>query len=259
MSTVSLLLLLCVPQDAVKDRLEKSPRHHEWVEVRQGDRVVHCFVAYPEVKEKAPVVVLIHENRGLTDWVRAVADRLAENGVIAITPDLLSGMGPKGGRTSSFESGDAAREAISKLPADQVTKDLDAVCDYGLKIDAANGKVAVGGFCWGGAQAFRFATNRKKLAAAYVFYGSGPDDKEAIGRIDCPVYGFYGGNDARVNATVTKSEEAAKAAGRTFEPVTYDGAGHGFMRAAEEAKPTDANKKAHEAAWKRWLELLKKL
>lgn len=256
---ILLAFFALLTQDAAKDRLEKSPRHHEWVEVKQGDRVVHCFVVYPEIKDKAPVVVLIHENRGLTDWVRATADRLAENGVIAITPDLLSGMGPKGGRTSSFESGDAAREAISKLPADQVTKDLDAVCEYGLKIDAASGKVAVGGFCWGGAQTFRFATNRKKLAAAFVFYGSGPDDKEAIGRIECPVYGFYGGNDARVNATVTKSAEAAKAAGKTFEPVTYDGAGHGFMRAAEEANPTDANKKAHEAAWKRWLELLKKL
>lgn len=246
-------------QDPVRDRLENSPRHHEWVEVKHGERTVHCFVAYPEVKDKAPVVVVIHENRGLSDWVRAVADRLAENGYIAIAPDLLSGMGPDGGRTKDFKSGDDAREAIYKLPADQVTADLNAVCDYGAKIDAASGKVAVGGFCWGGSQTFRFATNREKLAGAYVFYGSGPEDREAIARIACPVYGFYGGNDARVNATIPTSQELMKAAGKTYEPVTYEGAGHGFLRAGEEPKATEANRKAFEDGWKRWLELLSKL
>ena len=190
-----ILALSLAPQDAAKQRLDKSPRHAEWTETKNGDRVVHSFVVFPEVKEKAPVVVVIHENRGLNDWARAVADRLAENGFIAIAPDLLSGMGPKGGRTSGFATSDDAREAISKLPADQVTKDLDAVCDAALKIEAASGKISVAGFCWGGTQAFRFATHRAKLSASFVFYGSGPDDKEAIGRITCPVYGFYGGDD----------------------------------------------------------------
>ena len=254
-----ILALSLAPQDAAKQRLDKSPRHAEWTETKNGDRVVHSFVVFPEVKEKAPVVVVIHENRGLNDWARAVADRLAENGFIAIAPDLLSGMGPKGGRTSGFATSDDAREAISKLPADQVTKDLDAVCDAALKIEAASGKISVAGFCWGGTQAFRFATHRAKLSASFVFYGSGPDDKEAIGRITCPVYGFYGGDDARINATVTKSQELMKAAGKTYDPVTYDGAGHAFMRAGEEADAKEANKKAHEQAWKRWLELLKKL
>lgn len=258
MTVATLLIALVVPQDPSKERLEKSPRHLEWVEVKRDDRTVHCFVAYPEIKDKALVVVLIHENRGLTDWVRSVADQLAERGFIAIAPDLLSGMGPGGGKTSDFPSGDAAREALSKLPPDQITKDLAAVCDYGAKLPAANGKVAVAGFCWGGAQTFRFATNRADLAAAFVFYGTGPEDKDAIARIKCPVYGFYGGSDARVNATIPKSQELMKAAGKTFEPATYEGAGHGFMRAGEEAGASDANRKAREEGWKRWLDLLKK-
>jgi carboxymethylenebutenolidase len=252
-------LVTAAPQDPSLDRLENSPRHMEWVAVKHGDRTVHCFAVYPEIKTKAPVVLLIHENRGLVDWVRAVADRLAKHGFIALAPDLLSGMAPGGGKTSDFASTDAAREAISNLPPDQVTADLNAVCDYALKIPAANGKIAVGGFCWGGSQTFRFARNRAGLSAAYVFYGTGPDDKAAIARIDSPVHGFYGGNDARVNATIPRSQELMKAAGKTYEPVTYEGAGHGFLRAGEERNASDANRKAMEAAWKRWLELLKKL
>jgi carboxymethylenebutenolidase len=255
---MNILLALALLQDPSKERLEKSPRHQEWVTVKNGDRTVHAFVVYPEVKDKALAVVLIHENRGLSDWVRAVADRLAEHGYIALAPDLLSGMAPGGGKTSDFASGDAAREAISKLPPDQVTGDLNAVCDYAVKIPACTGKVAVAGFCWGGTQTFRFATNRAELAAAFVFYGSGPTDKDAIAKIKCPVYGFYGGNDARINETVPKSKELMKDAGKTYDPVTYEGAGHGFLRAGEDAKATDANRKAHEEAWKRWLELLRK-
>src|SRR5471030_3542567 len=91
-------------QDFVKKRLDNSPRHHEWVKVKQGDRTVHCFVVYPEVKNKATAVLVIHENKGLTDWVRSVADQLAEAGYIAIAPDLLSGMGPNGGKTSDIKS-----------------------------------------------------------------------------------------------------------------------------------------------------------
>ncbi len=259
MKLITILIALACAQETPKDRLEKSPRHSEWVEVKQGERKVHCFVVYPEVKEKAPVVILIHENRGLVDWVRATADRLAEQGFIAIAPDLLSGMGPKGGKTSDFENQDAAREALSKLPADQATADLNAVCDYAAKIEAANGKIAVGGFCWGGSQTFKFATKREKLAAAFVFYGSGPDNKDDIAKIACPVYGFYAENDARVNESVKKSQELMKAASKTYDVVTYAGAGHAFMRLGEEANATEANKKARDDAWKRWLELLKKM
>lgn len=256
------LVLGCVStpaQDWAKQRLEKSSRHQEWVTVKNDTRTVHAFLVYPEIKNKALAVVVIHENRGLTDWVRSVADQLAEAGYIAIAPDLLSGAGPNGGKTSDFPSEDAAREAISRLPPDQVTADLNAVADYVAKLPAGNGKVAVAGFCWGGSQTFRLATNRAKLEAAFVFYGTGPQDKEAMARIKCPVYGFYGGNDARVNATIPTSADVMKQAGKIYEPVTYEGAGHGFMRSGEQPDATEANKKARDQGWVRWKELLKKL
>jgi carboxymethylenebutenolidase len=262
MLSVSVLLLLVMPalaQDWAKERLEKSPRHQEWVAVKYGNRTVHAFLVFPEVSGKAPAVVVIHENRGLTDWVRSVADQLAEAGYIAIAPDLLSGMAPGGGKTSDFPDEDAAREGIYKLTPDQVTADLNAVADYVAKLPAANGKVAVAGFCWGGTQTFRFATNRAALAAAFVFYGTGPESKEAIANINCPVYGFYGGNDARVGATVPKSAELMKEAGKTYEPVTYEGAGHGFMRSGEEPNPSEANRKARDEGWVRWKALLQKV
>jgi carboxymethylenebutenolidase len=247
------------PKDPALERLEKSPRHHEWVAVKAGDRVIHSFLVFPEVKSKATAVIVLHENRGLTDWVRSVADRLAEAGYIAIAPDMLSGKAPEGGRTSDFPSSDAAREAMYKLTPDEVTAALAAVADHVAKLPAANGKVAIAGFCWGGSQTFRFATNRSDLAAAFVFYGSGPDKKEDVARIKAPVYGFYGGNDARVNATIPVSAELMKEAGKTYEPVTYEGAGHGFMRSGEEPDASPADKKAREEAWSRWLELLKKV
>jgi carboxymethylenebutenolidase len=257
---VALLTAAAAPaQDWAKARLEDSPRHGEWVKVRQGQRQVQSFVVFPEVKEKATAVVVIHEIFGLTDWVRLVADQLAEAGYIAIAPDLLSGSGPKGGGTAEFRGGDAVRKAIRDLPPDQVTADLNAVVDHVAKLPACNGKVAVCGFCWGGGQAFRFATNNKAIKAAFVFYGPGPTKEADIGRISCPVYGFYGGNDARINATIPKSEELMKEAGKTYEPVTYEGAGHGFMRAGEMPGASAANKKGREEAWKRWKALLKKL
>jgi carboxymethylenebutenolidase len=262
MKTCSLFLgvtlaagLAASAQDWARERLEKSPRHLEWVTVKQGDREVKCFLAFPEVKEKATAVVVIHEIFGLTDWVRGVADQLAEAGYIAIAPDLLSGAAPGGGGTTELGSGDAVRRAISSLPPDQVTADLKAAMEHVAKLPASNGKVAVAGFCWGGSQTFRFATN-EDVKAAFVFYGSGPTSPEDIARIKCPVYGFYGGNDARVNATIPQSEELMKKAGKKYEPVTYESAGHGFMRAGEGPDANEANKKAREEAWKRWKELL---
>ena len=253
------LTITAPAQDWAKARLEKSPRHGEWVKVKHGNREVSCFVVYPEVKEKATAVVVIHEIFGLTDWVRGVADQLAESGYIAIAPDLLSGSAPGGGGTAELGSGDAVRKAISSLPADQVTADLNAAADYVAKLPACNGKVAVGGFCWGGSQTFRFATNNKKIKAAFPFYGTGPEKEEDIARIQCPVHGFYGGNDARVNATIPKSTELMKKAGKAYEPVTYDGAGHGFMRAGEAPDANEANKKGRDEAWQRLKDLLKKI
>jgi carboxymethylenebutenolidase len=214
-------------------------------------------VVHPESKDKRPVVLVIHEIFGLSDWVQELADELAEAGYIAVAPDLLSGKGPKGGRTSAFENQDKVIEAIRALNPDEITADLNAAADYGSKLPVANGKLFVAGFCWGGAQTFRYATNRGDLAAAFVFYGS-PPDKDAMARIKAPVYGFYGENDARINATIPDTKDQMKAAGKTYEPVIYAGAGHGFMRAGEALDASEANKKAREDAWKRWKELLGK-
>src|SRR5205814_3426803 len=191
-------------QDWAKARLEKSPRHLEYVKVKNGNREVNCFIAYPEVKEKATAVVVIHEIFGLSDWVRGVTDQLAEAGYIAIAPDLLSGAAPGGGGTAEFGSGDAVRKAIFSLPPDQISADLNAVVDYVAKLPACNGKVAVGGFCWGGGQTFRLATNNKNIKAAFAFYGTGPDKAEDIARINCPVYGFYGGEDQARTSAISK-------------------------------------------------------
>src|SRR5215813_13700270 len=162
-----------VSQEWAKQRLEKSPRHREWVKIKNGTREVSSFVVYPEVKNKATAVVVIHEIFGMSDWVQSLTDQLAEAGYVAIAPDLLSGMGPNGGGTSSL-SGNAIGQAIQKLPPDQITGDLNAVADYISKVPASNGKVVVTGYCWGGSQSFRYATNNPNLKAAFVFYGSAP-------------------------------------------------------------------------------------
>lgn len=256
----SVLFLAALPvlaQDPLA-RLEKSPRHQEWVQIQQGDRILHAFVVFPEIPAKATAVLVIHENQGLTDWVRSMADQFAEAGFLAIAPDLLSGFGPNGGRTKDYAPG-TAREGISQLKPEGVTADLNAAADYVIKLPAANGKLAVAGFCWGGSNTFRFATNRKDLKAAFPFYGTGPMEPEAIARIAAPVHGFYGGNDARVNATIPKSEELMKAAGKRYEPVIYEGAGHGFMRSGEAADAIDANKKGRAEAWSRLIRLMKAL
>src|SRR2546428_2624936 len=161
-------------QDWAKARLEKSPRHLEWVKVKHGNREVNCFIAYPEVKDKTTAIVVIHEIFGLSDWVRGVTDQLAEAGYIAIAPDLLSGTAPGGGGTAELGGSDAVRKAISSLPPDQVTGDLKAAVNYVKKLPACNGKVVVGGVLWGGGQAVRFANKHQEVKAAFVVYGTTP-------------------------------------------------------------------------------------
>lgn len=241
-------------QDWAKEKLEHSPRHREFVTVKHGGRSVETLVVYPEVKGKAPVVLVIHEIFGLTDWAEEVADEFAAAGYIAVAPDLLSGAGPNGGRTNSFDQ-NGAIEAVSKLNPDQVTADLTATANYASRLPAASGKLFVAGFCWGGGQSFRFATNRSDLAAALVFYGP-PPANDALARIKAPVYGFYAGNDARISSTVPATEQAMKAEGKTYQPVVYEGAGHGFMRAGEAPDATPANKKARDESWLRLKKLL---
>ncbi|HXC96051.1 MAG TPA: dienelactone hydrolase family protein [Edaphobacter sp.] len=244
-------------QDWAKTRLEASPRHHEYVPLKHGDRTVQAFVVYPEVKTKAPVIILIHEIFGLSDWAKEMADELAGQGFIVVAPDLLTGFGPNGGGSDAFPSMDATTKAVSGLDASVVNADLDAAADYAKKIPAANGKIAVAGFCWGGGKSFAFAAHRKDLSAAFVFYGPGPSD---VTTITAPVYGFYAGNDARIGATVPATTEAMKTAGKKYDPVTYDGAGHGFMRAGEDPNNNNpANKTARDQAFTRLVNLIKEM
>jgi|ERR1043166_4286616 carboxymethylenebutenolidase len=244
-------------QDWAKEKLAKSSRHQEWVKVENGKRKVESFVVYPEVKDKATAVVVIHEIFGLSDWAQLAADEFAEAGYIAIAPDLLSGMGPNGGGTA--ELGQDVGRKIQSLPIDQIMKDLDAVAAYLSKLPACNGKVVVAGFCWGGGQTFTYATHNKDIKAALSFYGPMPKDEAAIKRIKCPVYGFYGENDNRIDSMIPAAEEAMKKAGKKYEPVIYKGAGHGFMRAGEQPDANVANKKAREDAWVRIKDILKKI
>jgi carboxymethylenebutenolidase len=242
-------------QDWAKATLEKSPRHREYVAIKHGDRTVQAFVVYPEVSKKAPVIVMIHEIFGLSDWAKEMADELAAQGYIVVAPDLLSGFGPNGGGSEAFPSQDATTRAVGQLSPDVVTADLDAAADYGKKLPSANGKVFVAGFCWGGGKSFAFATHRHDLSAAFVFYGPPPPD---VTTITAPVYGFYAGNDARISATVPATTDAMKAAGKRYETVIYDGAGHGFMRAGEAPDANDANKKAREEGFRRLVDLINK-
>ena len=264
-SSISLVWLAVIATSALaqepgdpSSRLENSRRHHEWVDIEaEGGRKVRTWVVYPEVDRPATTVIVIHENRGLTDWVRSVADQLAEAGYLALAPDLLSGTAPGGGGTADYASEDAARTGISNLPPEQVLTDLDAVYKHAQGMPASNKVVAVGGFCWGGGKTFAYAAHNPNIAAAFVFYGSELRDPADYEKIEAPVYGFYGGNDFRITGAVPKVEERMKQLGKQFEPVVYDRAGHGFMRQGETTR--DANnpdRKARDQAWERWKKIL---
>jgi carboxymethylenebutenolidase len=242
--------------------LTDSPRHGEWVTIPLGGpdaggkvEGLKTWVSYPERSDKAPVVIVIHEIFGLTDWIRAVADQLAAEGFIAVAPDLLSGKGPDGGATDSFK-GDAVRDAIRKLDASEVVQRLNAARTYAIALPSATSKVGVIGFCWGGTTSWTYASREPSLGAAVVYYGTAPDSKEPIAAITCPVLGLYGGDDQRVTATVEKTKSLASETGRTFVPHVYDGAGHGFLR--QQSARDGKNRAAAQAAWDATIALLLK-
>ena len=175
-------------QPWARERIEKSPRHSEWVTLKHDGRNVDTLVVYPESKDKRPVVLVIHEIFGLSDWAQELADELAAAGYIAVAPDLLSGMGPNGGRTNSFPVG-AVTEGVSKLNPDQVTADLNAAANYENELPPRTANCTSQDYCWGGGQTFRFATNRGDVSAALAYYGL-PPATEAMSHIKSPVYGL---------------------------------------------------------------------
>jgi carboxymethylenebutenolidase len=331
-AALSLATAAAPAQDWAKAMLAKSPRHGEYVTIKEpSGRALQAWVVYPEVKGKAPVVVMIHEIFGLTDWAREMADEVAEAGYIVVEPDLLSGFGPpmtsmppspgmavnsapmnppvgagapaapgmgcdpmpcregqtpagahaggqpgsvqgamdhmhpqdggaafmamSPGGTSAFPDQSAVVKAVSGLDPAIVLADLNAAADYGKRQPSASGKLFVAGFCWGGGKSFDFATHRRDLSGAFVFYGA-PPPAEAMHNINAPVYGFYAGKDARISSTIPQTTTDMKAAGKTYEPVTYDGAGHGFMRAGEAPDASAENAAARAASFRRFIELL---
>lgn len=237
--------------EAALNAINSSPRHGEWVSVQlPGSEIpIKTWVVYPERSDSAPVVLVIHEIYGMTDWVRGVADQFAADGFIAVAPDLLSGKGPGGGGTEAFDGRDDAVAAIRELDPGVRTASLDAVRAYALAIPAANGRLGVVGFCWGGSSSFAYAVSQSELDAAVVYYGTSPSEASDFERIRAPVLGLYGGDDQRVNATVPAAEGAMSQTGGAFTPVFYEGAGHGFLRA--QADRDGANRRATEQAWPR--------
>ena len=237
---------LPAPEESAKDRLNASPRHGEFAKVDVGGTPVRTWIVYPERKDRAPVVVVIHEIFGLTDWIRAVADQLAAEGFIAVAPDLLSGKGSNGGGTDSF-SADEVRGAIQKLTPEEVARRLDAVREYALAFPSAKDKTATIGFCWGGGQSFAYATHQPKLNAAVVYYGTPPKDSSALGKIRCPVLGLYGQADNRVTSTVEPTAKSMSELGKSYTHHEYENAGHGFLR--QQSGRDGANLKASRQAW----------
>lgn len=249
---------IALPADAdgALKAITDSPRHGEWVDIDMDgtDTKLHTWVVYPERSDKAPVVIVIHEIFGMTDWVRGVADQLAAEGFIAVAPDLLSGMGPDGGGTESL--GENVRQTISKLSSEETGKRLDAARKYAIELPSATDKTACIGFCWGGSASFAYATQQPKLSAAVVYYGTAPKDDEALAKINCDVLGLYGGDDARVTSTVEPTKSRMKDAHKDYAPHVYDKAGHGFLR--QQTGKDGANMKASQQAWETTIAFLKK-
>ena len=243
-------------EQQAKAALDKSPRHGEYVDIKlpSGGHPVRTWIVYPERKDKAGVVILIHEIFGLSDWLRGTADQLARDGFIAVAPDLISGLGPNGGGTESAASRDDVVALVRAITPDDATAKLNAVRDYAIHLPAANGKSATVGFCWGGGRSFAYATTQPNLNAAVVYYGTPPETPDLV-KIKAPVLGFYGGDDARVTTTVAPAETEMKKLGKSYEPHVFDGAGHGFLRAQEDRQ--GANLKATQSAWPRMVTFLR--
>ncbi len=243
-------------EENARAALDKSPRHGEWENIYyDGSTFIRTWIVYPERKDRAPVVLLIHEIYGASDWIRAVADQFAKEGFIAVVPDLISGFGPKGGGSESVSSRDSVVMLIRSLSAEETYKRLGYVRAFAVRLPSANGKCATVGFCWGGGRSFEYACITPALKAAVVYYGTSPDSSQLV-NLKVPVLGLYGGDDARVGATVAPAAAVLKKLGKTFEYEMFDGAGHGFLRAQSERD--GANLRATEKAWPRTLAFLRK-
>jgi carboxymethylenebutenolidase len=235
-----------LPADAdnARARLSASPRHGEWVMISAGADSVRAWIVYPERTTKAPVVVVVHEIYGLTPWVRAVADQLAAEGFIAIAPDLLTSKNLPN-PTDSVPA-QLATAAIRTLDPADVHRQISAAANYAMSLPSAVRKYGIVGYCWGGGVSFEHAVRSPSLGAAIVFYGVSPASA-SLASVNAPVLGLYGGNDARVDATIPPADSTMKALGKIYSPHIYDGAGHGFLR--QQNGQSGANLTATQQAW----------
>ena len=232
-------------------RLAASPRHGEYVMIPTGGTggtdSVRAWVVYPERREKAPVVMVIHEIYGLSGWVRGVADQLAADGFIAVAPDLLTGKRPEG--YLERQPQDSTVALIRSLRPADVAAHLDAIASWSRALPAASGPVGIVGFCWGGSTVWNYAVHAgDRLQAGVVYYGSSPD-ASALATVRAPILGLYGADDARVNATIPRADSTMRALGRPFTVQVYPGAGHGFLR--QQSGREGANLAASRDAWPR--------
>ena len=232
--------------------LTSSKLRKEFVDIPLGSTKLHTWVEYPAGEGKAPVVIVMQHGPGMDDWQRAVADQLAEQGFIAIAPDLHSGLGPNGGNYDSFQGTDEVMRAIARITPDDMQARYKAARDYGLKLPRSNGKSASIGFCMGGGNSFRFAGEVPELNAAVVYYGATPS-KEIMAKIKAPVLAFYGEDDARVTAANEPTIAAMKELGKSFESHVYPHATHGFL----EYQDLAGNPFATSDSWARTIAFLK--
>lgn len=230
--------------DGARARLASSPRHGEWVMIPAGTDSVRAWLVYPERKTSAPVVVVVHEIYGLTPWVRAVADQLAADGFIAIAPDLLTSKNLPN-PTDSVPA-NLATAAIRTLDPADVHRQISAAANYAMALPSAVKRYGIVGFCWGGGVSFEHAVRSPSLGASVIYYGTSPRS-ESLSSVNAPVLGLYGGNDARVNATIAPADSTMRALGKTYTHHIYDGAGHGFLR--QQSGQNGANLTATQQAW----------
>src|SRR5947207_3112748 len=208
--------------------------HAEYVKYRSGKDTITGYLAYPERRDPAPGVVVIHEIFGMSDFIRQTTEQLAKDGFVALAPDLLS---RRGGTPAST---DDARKLIAVLNPDTVTLDLDATVAYLRTLKAVRrDRIGVIGFCWGGGQSFRYATNNPSLRAFVVCYGPGPEAL-AVARIRARGLGVYAENDARIDAGLPAVDAAIQTYGKSYRYTVYPGVGHGFLRTRERPEVADS-------------------
>ena len=212
---------------SVSQTVRPSDIHSEYVKFLSGRDTITAYLAYPERRDPAPAVIVIHEIFGMSDFIRQTTEQLAKDGFVALAPDLLSRRGGTPGAP------DSARKLIATLNPDTVTQDLNAAAAYVKTVRAVRAdRIGVIGFCWGGGQSFRYATNNPELRAFVVCYGPAPNPPD-MARIRARGLGVYAENDARIDAGLPDAAAAMKAAGKDYPYAIYPGVGHGFLRSRD--------------------------